>query len=294
MRIFLTGATGFVGSAIARELIEQGHRVLGLARSNAAANALAAAGVEVQRGSMEDLASLKRGAADADGVIHTAFNHDFTQYVANCEADRHAIEALGAALARSNRPLIVTSGTGMALGTAGHSATENDAATHSPRAASEDVAASVAANGVKVSVVRLPQVHDTTKQGLVSYAIAVAREKKHFAYLGDGQNRWPAVHVLDAARLYRLAIEKSEDHATYHAVAEEGIPLREIGEAVGRCLDIPVVSIAREDAESYFGPLAAFAGLDAPATSDLTRARLGWKPTGPGLIADLERLSLPD
>jgi nucleoside-diphosphate-sugar epimerase len=293
MRVFITGATGFIGSAIVADLIAAGHQVLGLTRSEAGARALAAAGAEAHRGTLEDLDSLRRGAARADGVIHTAFNHDFSTYLANCEDDRRVIAALGSVLAGSERPLLVTSGTGMGVRAPGQPATEEDApasAAAVPRAASEEAAASVAAGGVSVSVVRLPQVHDTVKQGLVTYAIEAAREKGVSAYVGDGANRWAAAHRLDTARLYRLALERAEPGARYHAVAEEGVPMRDIAEAIGRRLDLPVASIAPEEAAVHFGWLAMFAGLDAPASSELTRQRLGWRPSGPGLIADLEQM----
>ena len=243
MRVFVTGATGFIGSAVVKELIAAGHHVLGLCRSNEKAAALVAAGAEVHRGAIEDLNSLKEGAARSDGVIHLAFNHDFSKFKANCEDDRRVIRALGSVLAGSDRPLIVTSGTGMANTVPGNAATEDGATISSeliPRAASEEAAASVAAEGVNVSVVRLPQVHDTVRQGLVTYAIATFREKGVCAYVGDGLNRWPAAHVLDVARLYRLAIEKAEPGAKYHAVAEEGVSMRDIAEAVGRRLMLPV------------------------------------------------------
>ena len=292
MRIFVTGASGFIGSAVVNELISAGHQVLGLARSEEKAAALAAAGAEVHRGSLEDLDSLKSGAARSDGVIHLAFNHDFSKFVANCEDDRRVVGALGSVLAGSGRPLIVTSGTG-ADAPPGRPATEMDPHLPSavlPRAASEEAAAAVAATGANVSVVRLPQVHDTVRQGLVSYAIAVAREKNKSAYVGEGNNRWPAVHLSDAARLYRLALEKAQPGATYHAVAEEGVPVREIAEVIGRKLNVPAVSIPADEAAAHFGWLSIFAGRDVPASSEWTRKRLGWSPTGPGLIADLERL----
>ena len=296
MRVFVTGATGFIGSAVVADLIAAGYQVLGLTRSDAGAKALAVAGADAYRGSLEDLESLKRGAAQSDGVIHTAFNHDFSTYVANCEADRAVIEALGSVLAGSERPLIVTSGTGMGAAP-GRLVTEEDPpapATDVPRAASEEAAASVGAQGVNVSVMRLPQVHDTGRQGLVTYAIAAAREKGVSAYVGDGRNRWPAAHRLDTARLYRLALEKAEPGARYHAVAEEGVPMRDIAEAIAGRLRVPAVSIAPEEAPAHFGWLAMFASLDVPASSLQTRNRLGWSPTGPGLIADLERMRHDD
>jgi nucleoside-diphosphate-sugar epimerase len=294
MKIFVTGATGFIGSAIVRELVDVGHQVVGLARSEAGAQALVDAGAQVHRGDLENLESLRSGAANADAVIHTAFNHDFSKFVANCEADRRVIEALGDALAGSSRLLIVTSGTGMSSSGPGRPATEDNPPVSSkvvPRAASEEAAASVADRGVRVAIVRLPQVHDTLKQGLITYAIQVAREKGVSAYVGEGLNRWPAAHVLDAAHLYRLALEKTTTNTRYHAVAEEGVRVRDIAEVIARGLKVPVVSIAPEEAATHFGWLAHFVGWDIPASSAITREKLGWNPTGPGLIADLENMS---
>ena len=290
MRVFVTGATGFIGSAVVRELIDAGHQVLGLARSDAGAKSLAATGAKVHRGDVEDLDSLRSGVAASDAVIHTAFIHDFSKFEANCEIDKRAIEALGTALAGSDRPLIVTSGTAIAF-TPGRLTTEEDAPNSPiPRVASEKAADSVAAQGVRVLVMRLPQVHDPVKQGLISYMIDVARQKGVSAYVGDGSNRWPAVHRLDAAHLYRLALEKGSAGARYNAVAEEGIPLREIAEVVGRGLKVPVVSKSAEEAGEHFGWLAHFVGADVPASSALTQQRLGWRPKGPGLIADLNAM----
>ncbi len=292
MRIFLTGATGFIGSAIVPELINAGHQVLGLTRSDAGAQSLIAAGAEVHRGNLEDLESLRRGAELSDGVIHCGFNHDFTNFVANCEQDGRVIEAMGKMLVGTDRPLIITSGTGMGNAVPGQLATEDhfDLNHSNPRKASEIAGASMAARGVNVSVVRLPQVHDTVKQGLITYAIQLSREKGVSAYIGDGLNRWPSVHVLDAARLYRLALEKHEAGSRYNAVAEEGVSMREIAEVVGRGLKVPVVSLSPEEVPAHFGWLAMFAGYDMPASSAHTRERLEWHPTGPGLIADLEQM----
>jgi nucleoside-diphosphate-sugar epimerase len=292
MRVFLTGATGFIGSAIVPELINAGHHVLGLTRSDAGAQSLIAAGAEVHRGDLEDLESLRSGAAKSDGVIHCAFDHDFSRFVANCEKDMRAIEALGAAFEGTDRPLVITSGTGMGNAEIGQPATEDvfNPSQPNPRKASELAGASVLAAGVNVSVVRLPQVHDTVKQGLITPLIALTREKGVSAYVGDGLNRWPAAHVFDVARLYRLALEKREPGARYHAVAEEGVTVRDIAEVIGRGLKAPVVAMSPEEAAGHFGWLAMFAGFDFPASSAQTQKRLGWRPTGPGLIADLEQM----
>jgi len=289
MRVFVTGATGFIGSAIVPELINAGHQVLGLSRSDAGAKSLTAAGAEVHRGDIEDLESLRSGAAKSDGVIHTAFIHDFSKFEENCEIDRRAIEALGAVLAGSGRPFVVTSGTAVAH-TPGRLTTEEDVPNSPmPRVASEAAAASLAAQGVRVSIMRLPQVHDPIKQGLITYLVAAAREKGVSAYVGDGQNRWPAVHRLDAAHLYRLALEKGVAGARYNAVGEEGVALREIAESLGRGMKLPVVSKSAEEAAEHFGWLGMFVGADIPASSSLTQKRLGWRPTGPKLIDDLNQ-----
>jgi nucleoside-diphosphate-sugar epimerase len=297
MRVFLTGATGFIGSAIVPELINAGHRVLGLTRSDAGAQSLIAAGAEVHRGNLEDLETLRSGAAKSDGVIHCAFDHsafgnDFSKFAEVCEKDSRAIEALGDALRGSDRPLLITSGTGMGNAAPGQPATEDhfDPNHPNPRKGSEVAGAAVAERGVNVSVVRLPQVHDTVKQGLITDAVQVAREKGASAYIGEGLNRWPAAHVLDVAHLYRLALEKHEAGSRYNAVAEEGVSMREIAEVIGRGLKVPVVSVSQEEAPAHFGWLAMFAGFDMPASSAQTRQRLGWHPTGPGLIADLEQM----
>ena len=297
MRVFLTGATGFIGSRIVTELIGSGHQVVGLTRSDAGARWLQKAGAEAHRGELEDPSSVASGAARADAVIHTAFDHDFTNFVANCDKDRRVIKALGAALEGSDRPLVITSGTGMGDPGSGQPATEDvfKADNRNPRVASELEGHAVLETGVDVRVVRLPQVHDTVKQGLISPFIAIAREKGTVAYVGDGANRWPAAHVRDVATLYRLVLEKGRRAARYHAVAEEGIPAREIAETVAAGLGMPVVSLSPEQAQDHFGWFAMFASTDLQASGAMTQAQLGWNPTGPGLIADLRDMdySLP-
>jgi len=296
MRVFVTGASGFIGTPLTAQLIAGGHRVLGLARSDSAARALAEAGADVHPGSLEDLASLRAGAAKADAVVHFGFIHDFSKFQENCEIDRRAIEAMGSELAGTSRPILITSGTG-AQAAPGRSAVESDAAVPSsivPRGASEEAADAIASVGVHVRVVRLPQVHNPLRQGLVTYLIALAREKGVSAYVGDGSNRWPAVHVYDAAYLYRLALEQPARPAIrYHAVGEEGVQLRAIAEAIGRRVNVPAKSIATEEAPSHFGWLAHFVAADMPASSAITQQQLGWNPAGPGLIADLDRVSEP-
>lgn len=291
MRIFLTGATGFIGSRIVPELLGAGHQVLGMTRSDAGARALAAAGAEVHRGQLEDLESLRSGAAQADAVIHTAFDHDFSNFVANCDKDGQVIRALGAALIGSDRPLLITSGTGM--GNAGPDLVATESVFNpdhpNPRAASELAGAEMSAAGVAVSVIRLPQVHDTVKQGLITPLVDIARAKGISAYVGEGLNRWPSAHVLDVARLYRLAVERREP-ARYHAVAEEGISVRTIAEVIGAGLGVPVKSISAEEAAEHFGWMSAFASMDIPASSAWTRQILDWHPTGPDLITDLKHM----
>ncbi len=289
MRVFVTGATGWVGSAVVRDLIEAGYQVTGLARSDGGASALAAAGAAIHRGSLADLDGLRRGAAGADAVMHLAMNHDFSKFAENCEEDRRAIEAIGAELAGSDRPLLVTSG--VALLAPGRVATEADTIagqSHFPRK-SEATALALAERGVRAATVRLsPTVHGHGDKGFVPILVGIAREKGLSAYVGDGSNRWPAVHRNDAARLYRLALEHGIAGGPFHAVAEEGITVKEIAEVIGRRLDIPVVSMTPEAAAGHFGWFAMFAGLDAPTSSARTRALLGWQPTGPGLLADMD------
>jgi nucleoside-diphosphate-sugar epimerase len=289
MRIFVTGATGFIGTALVPDLIQAGHQVVGLTRSESGAEALRAAGAEAKFGNIEDLDSLRQGAAESDGVIHLAFNHDFSKFLENCENDRKAIGAMGEVLLGSQRPFVVTSGTAIAESVDGKPSTEDGpTSAWNPRAASEAALKEFTERGVVTSVVRLPQVHDTRKQGLVPYVTAAARAKGVSAYLGDGSNRWPAAHISDVARLYRLAFEKAERGAIYHAVDEEGVSMKAIAEALGRGLKVPVVSLKPEEAEAHFGWLARFTGHDMPSSSAITRQKLGWTTSGPGLIEDLD------
>jgi nucleoside-diphosphate-sugar epimerase len=292
MRVFVTGATGFIGSAIVPELIGAGHQVIGLARSDTAAAALTAAGAAVQRGSLDDLDSLRTGASIADGVIHCAFIHDFSDFAASVAADYRAIDTFGKVLEGSGRPLVIASGT---LGlTPGRVATERDLGAQdsiaSPRMASARLAMSFAAHGVRSSAVRLsPTVHGEGDHGFVPQLIAIARARGVSGYLGGGTNRWPAVHRLDAARLFRLALEAAPAGTALHAIAEEGITVRAIAESIGRHLHLPVVPVAPDDASEHFGFLGAFWGMDSPASSAWTRELLGWQPAQAGLLEDLEQ-----
>jgi nucleoside-diphosphate-sugar epimerase len=288
MRVFVTGAAGFIGTQTTKELIAHGHQVVGLARSEENVAALEKLGAEVHRGSLQDLESLKRGAEDADGVIHLAFIHDFTKFAENGQIDKHAIEAMGDVLEGTNKPFIVTSGT--ALVAAGVTVTEHmrrDSGQHVPRV-SEQAGLAYASRGVRAMAVRLPQVHGGDgKAGLITYLFELARQKGAAAYVGEGRERWAAAHRLDVAPVYRLALEKGTVDGIYHAIGEEGVPMRQVIEVIGRALNLPVVSITKEEAGDYYGPLAMFAGLDMPASSALTQQQLGWKPTQIGLIADI-------
>ena len=292
MRVFLTGATGFIGSQVVIELVGAGHQVLGLTRSDAGAKTLATAGVEALLGNIEDLGSLRSGAAVCDGVIHTAFDHNFANFAENCQKDGRAIEAMGAALEGSGRPLIITSGVAMGTTSPGEPAVEDhfDSEHPNPRVASELAGRKLLERGVNVSVVRLAQIHNTLKQGLVTEVIALARERGVSAYVGAGLNRWSAAHLSDTARLFRLALERHEMGARYHASAEAGIAFRDIAAAVGQSLGVPLAALPPEQATAHFGWLATFVDKDMSALSSQTRKRLGWHPAGPGLLADLARL----
>jgi nucleoside-diphosphate-sugar epimerase len=292
MRVFLTGATGFIGSRVLKELLGVGHQVLGLTRSDAGERWLAQAGATAYRGTLEDPASLARGAAQADAVIHTAFDHDFSRFAENCAKDRRVIAAMADELVGSHRPLIITSGTALGNTTPGEPALERAVDwTHAlPRVASEQAGRDAADKGVSVAVVRLPQVHDPERQGLISPLIEISRAKGLAAYVDDGSNRWPAVYVDDAARLYRLALDLHEAGARYHAVAEEGISLRRIAEVIGAGLGLPVGSLSGEAVADHFGWMAPFMAIDMPASSSWTRAKLNWMPTGPDLLTDLKAM----
>ncbi|MEG3132703.1 SDR family oxidoreductase [Rouxiella sp. T17] len=293
MRIFLTGATGFIGTAVVSQLLAAGHQVLGLTRSEQGAEALTAAGAVAHFGDIEELDSLRRGASQSDGVIHTAFDHDFSNFLANCEKDRLAIEAMGDVLAGTQKPLIITSGVGM--GSTGNNALATEDYFNpehpNPRRASELAGRALSARGVNVSVVRLSQVHNPLKQGLITPLIELARQKGVSAYVGDGENRWSAVPLDDAARLYLLALEKNVAGSRYHAVAEEGVSMRTLAETLGRVLKLPVVRLEAEQAAEHFGWMGAFVNHDMSASSALTRARLNWQPLGPALVTDLEQLA---
>lgn len=290
MRIFVTGATGFIGAHVVDELISAGHQVIGLCRDSEKAAALAASGAEVQMGSLRDLEGLTAAAARSDGVIHLAFNHDFSTFAQNCEDDRAVIAALAEGLKGSNKPMLVTSGTMMANNVPGEVAREDSpviGVSHHPRAATEEAANLAASDGVNMGIVRLPQVHDTTRAGLVAVLVQIALEKGVLAYVGDGANRWPGGHVLDVARLYRLAIEKAKPGAIYHAVGDEGVTAKAISETLSPRLKLPVKSISPDEVQSHFGWFSLFAGFDAPALGDVTRRELGWQPRERGILADL-------
>jgi nucleoside-diphosphate-sugar epimerase len=295
MKVFVTGATGYIGSAVVRELINAGHQVLGLARSDAGAASLASAGAEVQRGALDDLDSLRRGAASSDGVIHLAYIHDFSNYQDAAQADLRAIKAIGAVLEGSGKPFVITSGILMLTfilppGRLGTEKDLADAGSTAPRIASENATIALAERGVRSSVVRLPPtVHGEGDHGFVPTLISIARSKGVSAYPGDGSNRWPAVHRLDAAHLFRLALEKAPAGSMLHAVADEGVPVREIAGVIGRRLNVPVVSLPVEEASNHFGWLGQFFSMDSLASSTLTQQLLGWHPVQPSLLADLDQ-----
>jgi nucleoside-diphosphate-sugar epimerase len=292
MRVFVTGASGFVGSAVVNELLSAGHKVLGLVRSESAAQKLTEIGVEAYLGDINDLDTIKKCASECDAVIHTAFNHDFSQYKASCEADRVVIEAFGDALAGSEKPLVITSGIGLLRGDSIITEDDTIEATSDviPRAASEEAATVIASKGVNVYVVRLPPtVHGAGDHGFVPMIIGMAKENGKSAYIGDGQNRWPAVHRFDAAKVYRLIVEKRPQQKIFHAVAEQqGIPFKEIAETIGKGLNVPTVSLSQEEAEKHFSWFMHFASFDCPASSEKTQSVLGWKPTESGLLKDME------
>jgi nucleoside-diphosphate-sugar epimerase len=291
MKTFVTGATGFVGLAVVHELLQAGHQVLGLARSDAAAQSLLAAGAKAYRGQLEDLAGLRKAADESDGVIHTGFDHDFSKFKENCELDRKVIETLGSALGTTDRALIITSAIGvLPPGARVTEETRPISPSPNPRAASEEAARALMERGMRVSIVRLPpSVHGDGDHGFVPILIKIAREKNASAFIGAGANRWPAVHRLDAARVYKLALDEAAHGACYHAVAEEGVAYREIAEVIGRRLNVPVVGKSPEEAAAHFTWFAHFAALNVVASSKETQAQLRWRPTQPGLIADLDR-----
>jgi nucleoside-diphosphate-sugar epimerase len=294
MRIFLTGATGFIGSKLIPELLQAGHQVLGLTRSDAGAKQLVAAGAEAHRGDLEEPTTVGSGAEKADAVIHCAFDHDFSRFAENCQKDKRNIEAIGEALAESKRPLLITSAVGMGSRGPGQLGTEDffDEAHQHPRKISEETGNALLARGLNVSFMRLPQVHDTRKQGLISPLVELSRSKGRVAYLGEGKNRLAAAHVSDVARLYKLAIERAEPGARWNAVAEEGVAMKDIAEALGHSLKLPVVSVSGDEAKGYFGWMMMFAGADMIASSTITRKKLGWKPVGADLITDLDHLEI--
>ncbi|WP_213814433.1 SDR family oxidoreductase [Glaciihabitans sp. dw_435] len=291
MRVFVTGASGFIGSAVVAELLAAGHEVTGLARSDASAAAITASGAQVLRGSLDDLEGLRAGADTSDGVIHLAYNHDFSQYLTAGETDRLAIEAMGSALAGTDRPLVIASGVlglnpgRLALETDGANLTPADA----PRIAGAQATLALAGSGVRSSIVRLaPSVHNRDKEGFMGLIVDTAKAKGVAAYIGDGANRWPAVHVLDAAHLFVLALEKAPAGSILHGVGEEGVRLRDVAEVIGRHLDVPVVSLPASEAGEHFAWMGAFIGADAPASSAATQELVGWTPSHPGLLDDLE------
>lgn len=289
MRVFVTGSTGFIGSQVTRELLNAGHQVLGLTRSDAGARELLAMGAEPHPGNIDDLAGLQNGVEDCDAVIHTAFDHDFAHFVANCQKDARVIAALGSALEGSRRPLIITSGTAMGSPAPGQAAYEDhfDPAHPNPRVASELAGQALLQRGINVVVMRLSQIHNSIRQGLVTEVIKQAREKQVSAYIDEGLNQWSAAHVADTARLYRLALEKHQPGARYHATAESGVSFRLIAETIGEGLGLPTVAIPADEAMTSFGWLSSFVGKDMSSMSNKTQTRLGWNPGGPGLIADL-------
>lgn len=293
MRVFVTGATGFIGTALVPELIGAGHAVIGVTRSDKGAEALKHAGAEAHFGSLEDVESLKRGAADADAVIHLAFNHDFSNFAENCENDRRVIEAMGDAMKGSNKPFIGTAGVLVDNPVVGRAFGEDDAkpVMRFPRVSEEATLANLD-KGVKAIVMRLSQIHDRHRQGLITLLIQIAKQKNVAAYVGNGSNRWAAAHVSDTARLYRLALEKGTAGSKWHAVGEQGVTSKDIAEAIGRRLNLPVVSISPEEASAHFGFLSHFMMLDSPSSNTKTIERLGWHPTGPSLIEDLNHLVL--